>query len=56
MSLLTGLHLATVPLRHSLTSAPVLAFPDPDKPFELVFDASGFSLGVVLLQEGGPLG
>ena len=43
-------------LKHSLTSAPVLAFLDPHKQFELMCDASGFGLGAVLLQEGRPLG
>lgn len=43
-------------MKHALTTAFVLAFPDPDKPFELVCDASSFGIGAVLLQQGRPLG
>ena len=41
-------------LRHLLTSAPVLAFPDLSQPFLLDTDASDIGIGVVLsqLQEG----
>ena len=39
-------------LRTSLTSAPVLAQPDIDKPFDMFCDASGTGLGCVLMQEG----
>ena len=39
-------------LRTLLTSAPVLAQPDIEKPFDVFCDASGTSLGCVLMQEG----
>jgi len=39
-------------LRHLLTTAPVLAQPDIEKPFDVFYDASGTGLGCVLMQEG----
>jgi hypothetical protein len=39
-------------LRTLLTSAPVLAQPDMEKPFDVYSDASGIGLGGVLMQEG----
>jgi hypothetical protein len=39
-------------LRTLLTSAPVLARPDIEKPFDVYCDASGTGLGCVLMQEG----
>jgi len=39
-------------LRTLLTSAPVLAQPDIEKPFDVFCDTSGIGLGCVLMQEG----
>ena len=37
-------------LKTLLTQAPILARPDPDKPFCIQADASSFALGAVLTQ------
>ena len=42
-------------LKLDLCDAPVLALPDPSKPYEVVADASDFAIGAVLLQDGRPI-
>ena len=42
-------------LKTDLTSAPLLASPDPDKPYELIADACGTGIGAVLLQDQKPI-
>ncbi|RZB46805.1 Transposon Ty3-I Gag-Pol polyprotein [Glycine soja] len=39
-------------LKRRLTTAPVLIFPDPKRPFEVYCDASGQGLGCVLMKQG----
>ena len=39
-------------LRTLLTTAPVLAQPNIEKPFDVFYDTSGIGLGGVLMQEG----
>ena len=42
-------------VKHAMSTIPILAHPDPDKPYELVSDASISGCGAVLIQEGKPV-
>jgi hypothetical protein len=43
---------AFLTLKELLTTAPVLAQPDIDKPFDMYCDASGTAIGGILMQDG----
>jgi hypothetical protein len=43
---------AFLTLKKLLTTTPVLAQPDIEKPFDVYCDASGMSIGGVLMQDG----
>jgi hypothetical protein len=42
-------------LKTALSTAPVLALPDPKLPYELVTDSCGYGVGAVLMQEEKPV-
>jgi hypothetical protein len=42
-------------LKDKLSPAPVLKMPDFTQPFELIADASDYTLGAILMQEGRPI-
>ncbi|CAN1260507.1 Transposon Ty3-I Gag-Pol polyprotein [Linum perenne] len=42
-------------LKGAMSKEPVLALPDPTKPYEVQTDASDFAIGGVLMQEGHPI-
>ena len=40
-------------IKNCITTAPVLLLPDPEKPYIIEVDSSDYSVGGVLMQEGG---
>lgn len=42
-------------LKENISTTPVLAFPDLQRPFEIETDASDYAMGVVLMQHGKPI-
>jgi len=42
-------------LKEKISTAPVLALPDLERPFEIQTDASDYAMGVVLTQHGKPI-
>ena len=42
-------------MKEKISTTPVLAFPDPQRPFEIETDASDYAMGVLLMQHGKPI-
>ena len=47
--------MAASQIKEALCNAPVLAFADDKEPFELIYDACGFGIGAVLMQNENPV-
>lgn len=55
LSVRLPMKIQSISYKHALTTAPILALPDPSKVYDVVCDACGFGLGVVLMQDGQPI-
>ena len=42
-------------IKHTLQDPPMLAYPNPEQPYELIADASCTGCGAILVQEGRPI-
>ena len=42
-------------LKEKISTAPILALPDLQRPFEIQTDASDYAMGAVLIQHGKPI-
>jgi len=48
-------HKAFDTLKERISTTPILALPDLQRPFEIEMDASDYAMGAVLMQHGKPI-